>query len=319
MKATARAHPIQGLLKYHGLRDEASNIPYHDSISVCTAPSETRTTVEFGYDAQTCLVDGTPIDDEGDERVTAVIDEVRRLSGLESAARVESVNNFESNVGLGASASAFAALARAAAAAAGLDLSRRELSALARLGATSAARSVTGGFSHLRARIDSTECVAERLHAPFEEAIRIVVGRVPAHKYTSRAHDETTDSHLFRSRLAHVHETCQDLRDAIRRGDFDRTFGLAEADSLGLLAVTMTGPSGWVYWEPETVAAYHAVRRLRSAGIPVYFSTDTGATVYCNTTADHTGTVVSAVAELGVDTRVWRVGGGVEEVDSHLF
>ena len=36
MKATAKAHPIQGLVKYHGMRDEELRHPYHDSISLCT-------------------------------------------------------------------------------------------------------------------------------------------------------------------------------------------------------------------------------------------------------------------------------------------
>ena len=49
-KATAVAHPIQGLLKYHGLRDKELRLPMHDSISVCTAPFETRTTVELRDD-----------------------------------------------------------------------------------------------------------------------------------------------------------------------------------------------------------------------------------------------------------------------------
>ena len=47
MKATAVAHPIQGLIKYHGLADPILRLPFHDSISVCTAPMTTRTTVEF--------------------------------------------------------------------------------------------------------------------------------------------------------------------------------------------------------------------------------------------------------------------------------
>jgi len=61
MKATARAHPIQGLIKYHGMRDSDKRYPYHDSISVCTAPSATTTTVEFQSDAST---DVYIIDDE---------------------------------------------------------------------------------------------------------------------------------------------------------------------------------------------------------------------------------------------------------------
>ncbi|PSP85045.1 diphosphomevalonate decarboxylase [Halobacteriales archaeon QS_1_68_17] len=320
MKSTARAHPIQGLLKYHGLRDPRRNVPYHDSISVCTAPSRTTTTVAFGHDADTCLVNGERIDDEGADRVATVLDLVRERADVGSGARVESENTFPSNVGLGASASAYAALALAAADAAGLDCSRPALSALARRGATSAARSVAGGFAHLRTSLDDRECVAERLDAPFEEEIRIVVGYVPDEKYTSRAHAETAASPYFEDRLAHVHEVLSEMRAAVRAGAFDRTFRLAERDSLSLLAATMTGPDGWVYWQPETVAMLHTARRLREeADLPVYFSGDTGATAYLNTTATHADRVVVALRDLGVETDVWRVGGPARLVDDHLF
>lgn len=320
MKATARAHPIQGLIKYHGLRDAESNVPYHDSIPVCTAPSETRTTVAFGRgtDTDTCRVNGSDVDDEGYERVRTVLDRVRERSGVSAPARVVSENTFESNVGLGASASAFAALALAAAAAAGLDLPRRELSALARRGATSAARSVAGGFSRLRVGAGD-DCAAERLPDSFGAEIRTVVGLVPEHKRTSRAHAETPQSSLFRGRLAYVHGALAEMAEAIRSGAFESTFALAERDSLALLAATMTGPDGWVYWRPETLELLRTARRLREEGLPVFFSSDTGATAYLNTTAEHAGAVAAAVEALGLDARIWRVGGPAEVVDTHLF
>jgi phosphomevalonate decarboxylase len=102
------------------------------------------------------------------------------------------------------------------------------------------------------------------------------------------------------------------MRDALRSADFERTFELAEHDSLSLAATTMTGPAGWVYWQPRTIAVFNAVRALRTEGVPVYFSTDTGASVYVNTTADHVDRVESAVADCGVETAVWEVGGPAE-------
>lgn len=319
MKATARAHPIQGLIKYHGLRDEERNIPYHDSISVCTAPSKTETTVEFGYDEDTCLVNNDRIDSEGYERVATVLDRVRQLAGIGTSARVESRNTFASNVGLGASASAYAALALAASTAAGLDPTRRELSALARRGATSAARSITGGFSHLRTSMSSDECVAERIDDGFDDDIRIVVGLVSEFKRTARAHTETPQSPLFDGRLAYIHDAIADMRRAIREGDTASTFELAERDSLSLLAVTMTGPQGWIYWQPETLALFKTVGRLRNDGIPVYFSSDTGATAYINTTVNHVDRVVEVVESHGIESRVWEVGGPAETINDHLF
>jgi phosphomevalonate decarboxylase len=319
MKATAQAHPIQGLIKYHGLRNPERNIPYHDSISVCTAPSKTRTTVEFGYETDSCLVNGCEIDEEGYERVTTVLDRVRNLSDIDTSAQVVSENTFESNVGLGASASAFAALTLAAATAAKLELSRRELSAVARRGATSAARSITGGFSHLRTDLSNGNCVAEPIMNSFDEDIRIVVGLVSQYKRTSRAHSETPQSHLFGGRLAYIHGALAEMREAIHNGDFESAFALAEQDSLSLLAVTMTGPEGWVYWQPETLKLLSLARRLRKNGIPVFFSSDTGAAAYLNTTAEYADKVANEVEALDVESRIWQVGRGAEIIDSHLF
>ena len=327
MKATARAHPIQGIVKYHGLRDEERRLPYHDSISVCTAPSATVTTVAFeadrGEDAY--VVDCEDVSGRGAERIRAVVDAVRERAGIDDAVRLVSENSFPTNVGLGSSSSGFAAAAMALVAAADLDLSRPEVSTIARLGSTSAARSVTGGFSILRAGLNDDDCRSRRIEGEgardLEADLRVVVGLVPAYKETESAHAEAADSPMFEARLAHVHGQLAEGLDAIRAGDFDRTFELAEHDSLSLAATTMTGPAGWVYWQPETLAIFEVVRDLRDSGVPVYFSTDTGATVYVNTTAEHAARVEDAIAGLGVETSVWGVGGPAEVLaaDEALF
>jgi phosphomevalonate decarboxylase len=319
MKATARAHPIQGLVKYHGMRDAELRFPYHDSISVCTAPSNTTTTVEFdpGLAADRYVVDGERVDGRGAERVRSVVDRVRELAGVEERVRLGSENSFRTNVGFGSSASGFAAAATALAEAAGLDLSRPEVSAISRRGSASSARAVTGAFSHLRAGLNDEDCRSERIAVPdgLKADLRIVAGLVPAYKETEQAHREAAESHMFGARMAHVHRQIAEARDALRAGDFDRAFELAEHDSLSLAATTMTGPAGWVYWQPRTIEIFNAVRDLREGDLPVYFSVDTGASVYVNTTADHAERVEEAVADCGVETRVWEVGGPARVLD----
>ncbi|MFW5919371.1 MAG: phosphomevalonate decarboxylase MvaD [Halanaeroarchaeum sp.] len=320
MKATARAHPIQGLVKYHGIREEELRVPYHDSISVSTAPSATVTTVEFdaSLDGDVYVVDGEELAGNGAARVANVVENVRERSDrdfVENPVRLVSENNFPSNVGLGSSSSGFAAAAMALAEAADLEMSRPDISTIARRGSTSAARAVTGGFSDLRAGMNDEDCRSRRIETDLDEALRIVIGLVPMYKETQQAHDEAEDSHMFEARLAHVHRQLADMRDAIRSGDFDRAFSLAEHDTLSLAATTMTGPSGWVYWQPETLAIFEAVRDLREDGVPVYFSTDTGATVYVNTTAEYVDRVEATVAEQGVETMTWEVGGPAQILD----
>ncbi|WP_318569577.1 phosphomevalonate decarboxylase MvaD [Salinigranum marinum] len=317
MKATARAHPIQGLVKYHGMRDAELRLPYHDSISVCTAPSHTRTTVAFDPDADgdEYRIDGEVVAGRGAERIEHVVDHVRDLAGFDHRVRVESENSFPSNVGFGSSSSGFAALAMAACEAAGLDLSRPEVSTVARRGSSSAARAVTGAFSQLYTGLNDEDCRSERIETELESELRIVTGLVPAYKETEQAHEEAADSHMFQARMAHIHGQIAEMRDALREAAFDRAFELAEHDSLSLAATTMTGPAGWVYWQPRTIAIFNAVRELRSADVPVYFSTDTGASVYVNTTEEHVDRVEEAVADCGVDTEVWEVGGPARVLD----
>ncbi|WP_117591249.1 phosphomevalonate decarboxylase MvaD [Haloprofundus halophilus] len=314
MKATARAHPIQGLVKYHGMRDPELRLPYHDSISVCTAPSNTTTTVEFDPDADedAFLIDGEEVEGRGAERIQAVVDHVRDLADVDHAVRFESENNFPANVGFGSSSSGFAAAAMALSEAAGLDMTRPEISTIARRGSSSAARAVTGAFSHLYTGLNDDDCLSRRIDTELEDELRIVAGLVPAYKETEQAHEEAAESHMFQARMAHIHGQIAEMRDALRNAEFDRAFELAEHDSLSLTATTMTGPSGWVYWQPETIAIFNAVRDLRDEGVPVYFSTDTGASVYVNTKAEYVDEVERAISDCGVETMVWEVGGPAE-------
>ena len=316
MKATAKAHPIQGLVKYHGMRDAERRFPYHDSISVCTAPSHSKTTAEFdeALDGDEIVIDGESVDGRGRERVEMVVDHVRELADIDAPVRFYSENNFPTNIGFGSSSSGFAAAAMALVEAAGLDMTRPEISTVARRGSSSAARAVTGAFSQLDAGMNDEDCRAHRIETDLEDDLRIVAAEVPAFKHTEAAHDEAEASHMFEARLAHIHQQMSDMRDALRRGDFDETFELAEHDSLSLAATTMTGPAAWVYWQPETLEIFETVSKLRGEGVPVYYSTDTGASVYVNTTAEHVDRVESAIAEL-VPTRVWEVGGPARILD----
>ncbi|RNJ26036.1 phosphomevalonate decarboxylase MvaD [Halosegnis longus] len=316
MKATAKAHPIQGLIKYHGMRDAERRFPYHDSISVCTAPSHSKTTAAFdeSLDGDEIVIDGDAVDGRGRERVEMVVDHVRELADIDAPVRFHSQNNFPTNIGFGSSSSGFAAAAMALVEAAGLDMTRPEISTVARRGSSSAARAVTGAFSQLDAGMNDEDCRAHRIETDLEDDLRIVAAEVPAFKHTEAAHDEAEASHMFEARLAHIHQQMSDMRDALRRGDFDETFELAEHDSLSLAATTMTGPAAWVYWQPETLEIFETVRELRGEGIPVYYSTDTGASVYVNTTAEYVDRVESAIAEL-VPTRVWEVGGPARILD----
>src|SRR2546430_6727184 len=152
MKSTARAFAIQGLIKYHGLRNPRLRIPYHDSISVCMKSLPTITTVEAipGLSTDKIRIDGLVPTKKEAARVHAVVDKLRTLADDMTNLRIESRNPNVDGKGLGFSASGFAALGLATSRALGLNLKTDKLSEIVRLGAGSASRSLVGGFSERR-------------------------------------------------------------------------------------------------------------------------------------------------------------------------
>ena len=319
MKRSAVAHPIQGLVKYHGLRDERLRLPFHDSISVCTAPLSTHTTVEFGHQQDSALIGGRPASGAEMERILDVVDSLGDEAGGRQGMRMQSVNDFPSNIGLGASASGFAALAVAAAGALGLELTLEELSRFARRGAGSAARAVTGGFSRWYAGVGDLDSISKRIPHPDDIDMSIVCALVPALKITDLAHREVLSSPFFKARLEYVPTPLERMEDAIRKGDVDEIGRLAETDTLLLHGITMTGADEMILWRPETVKVILEVKAMRKEGIRCYFSIDTGATVYINCHRADAAHVRRRMAALNIETLECSIGGAARTIPEHLF
>lgn len=330
-KASAIAYPIQGLVKYHGLRDPVRRIPYHDSISVCTGPIHTHTTFEVLDDDEettrrrkatgrgsTVRIDGKETTGRAFDRVQVVVDAVREKAGDARPYRMVSQNDFPQYVGLGSSSSGFAALALAAAAAYGWKATLEELSEVARLGAGSASRAVTGGVSEWV--VDRERSYSRQLLGPDEVDWRIVVPLVQHEEPTENVHAEVTTSPLFKARIDYIPSALADIKKGIAARDLRGIASVGERDTLNLHAVTMTASSGHITWMPPTLEVIHRVRRLRAAQVPVWFSIDTGATAYLNTDAAHEDEVAEAVRDIAGVTKVLRLrpAGAAHLVDKHL-
>lgn len=320
-KATAVSHPIQGILKYHGFANRDLRIPLHDSISVCVAPYETRTTVEVDATLEVDVVeiDGQVATGRPYERVEDILNHVRKLAKSSERVRMRSASNFMSNIGLGASSSGFAALAVAAAYAYGLDLHPHKLSTIARLGAGSASRAVAGGYAHWYAGEDHDTSYAEQIADGSVLPMGITMAIIPAFKTTDDAHDEVLTSPFLPCRVAHSKAVMDDVKRSILQGDFSAVCWAAEQDSISLHAVTMTGVNSPILWTPETMMVFHEVRKMRSEGLECYFSVDTGATVYINSRLEDQSAVVERIKALGIQTEVGEVGGATRLIDEHLF
>src|SRR5947199_299542 len=242
------------------------------------------------------------------ERIRAVVDPIRDRASIPDPFRMKSENDFPSNIGLGASASGFAALATAAVHAAGLRLTDEEISRFARRGAGSATRSVTGGFSKWKMGLTDEDSYSVQL-ARVDLRMAMIVALVPAFKQTDDAHREALTSPFFHARLAEMPRLIAEMELAIRRRAIGEICVLAERDTLMLHGITMTGTGEMVLWQPDTLRVILAVRRLREAGVPAFFSIDTGATVYVNTLPDRADEVPKAIEEPGRGTMSCTVDG----------
>jgi phosphomevalonate decarboxylase len=321
-KASAIAYPIQGLVKYHGLKDPVRRIPYHDSISLCTGPIHTHTTVEVLPAGAEChaRIDGRHVAGRPLERINVVMDALREKAGDDRPFRMESRNDFPQYVGLGSSSSGFAALAMAAAAAYGVQLDMAELSEMARLGAGSASRAVTGGISEWV--VEGARSYSRMLLGPDDlQDWRIVVPLVQHEEPTENVHAEVVTSPFFNARNAYIVDALKAMRGALASRDVRQIAPIAERDTLNLHAVTMTAASGHITWMPATLEVMQRVRRLRTVGIPVWFSIDTGATAYLNTDAAHEAQVAKAMEGIPGVSRLLhlRPAGPAHLVDEHLF
>src|SRR2546426_1029209 len=182
----------------------------------------------------------------------------------------------------------------------------------------SATRSVTGGFSKWKMGLTDEDSYAVQL-ARVDLRMAMIVALVPAFKQTDDAHREALTSPFFHARLAEMPRLIAEMELAIRRRAIGEICVLAERDTLMLHGITMTGTGEMVLWQPDTLRVILAVRRLREAGVPAFFSIDTGATVYVNTLPDRADEVQKAIEELGIRTIPCEVGGPARIIGDHLF
>jgi diphosphomevalonate decarboxylase len=321
--ATATACANIALVKYWGKRDAALNLPAAGSLSLTLGALVTTTMVRFdpALAADAFALDGVAADAG---KVTAFLDLVRAQAGVTTRARVDSRNAFPTASGLASSASGFAALAVAATRAAGLALDPRALSALARRGSGSAARSIHGGLVRMHAGTcaDGTDAVATPLAAParFVADLRMIVavvggGARKAHaSRDAMAHCAAT-SPLYAGWLASVPGDLAAAEAAIAAGDLARLGEVTEASALAMHAAAIASRPAIVYWQPPTLAALAAVQALRAAGTPAWATMDAGPHVKVLTDAAHAERVTQAMAAVpGVTGTITSAAGGPAEV-----
>ncbi len=326
-KTTAVACSNIAFVKYWGKWDEALHLPLNSSLSIALSQAMTTTTVAFdpGLAEDEVVIDGQAAQASARLRAARHLDRIRQMAGMEQRARVASRNSFPRDAGLASSASGFAALTLAATKEAGLELSTRELSCLARLGSGSAARSIPGGFVEWHAGQDHESSFAEQIapphHWPELRDIVVVLERAPKPVGSTQGMALVQTSPYLATRLALVPGRLERARQAILDRDLVALGKVSEEEAIELHLIAMSSRPPLFYWRPTTLALIHRVLAWRSEGLEVYFTLDAGPNVHLLCEEKDAESITAALEEMAEVQQIIvnMPGPGAHLCPEHLF
>jgi len=322
----ARARANIALAKYWGKCDAGLNLPAVPSVSLTLDALVTETEVvhDPALDADRVSLDGKVQEGPGQAKVARFVDLVRLRAGVVPGApgsfcRVTSHNHFPSASGLASSASGFAALAAAAARAYGLDLPLPALSALARRGSASAARSLFPGWCELPAGVPGDDSLAARPlfgtdHWDVVMVLALVTqGPKAVASRDGMAHTART-SPLWPGWLASAPGYTHAVREALAARDLAALGQAMEASTFAMHASAWAAVPGVRYIKGITLDLLDRVEALRREGVGAWATMDAGPHVKVLCTAADAAQVARCLGEVpGVlETRIARPGAGIE-------
>jgi diphosphomevalonate decarboxylase len=327
-KATAKAYSNIALVKYWGKGDETLRLPVNTSIAVGLDAIFTTTTVEFSdsYAQDEVAIDGDVFSSDEVERVSHHLDLIRTQAQIKTRAKVVTKNNFPKAVGAASSASGFAALTVAAATAAGLTLSEKDLSIIARQGSGSATRSVTGGISQWQKGTSSETSFAEKIESPAEWNLKVLlvfVGELQQKKVGSTEGMRlASTSPYFETAVVEAGKNIERLRSALSEKNWQKFGQVIEDECYRLHLVCMSSTPNILYWEAPTVAIFQKLLQLRETKkVYGFFTVDAGPHVHVVCQEDDVELIKSELKSVPSVTDIIECGvaPGAQILNDHLF
>lgn len=284
MKITAVAPSNIAFIKYWGRKDDLLRLPANGSLSMNLSNLLTTTTVEFdpSFAKDNITINGIK-DVQEQNRVIQHLDRIRVLAHITTKAHVVSENNFPTGTGLSSSSSGFAALTIATSKAAGLSLSEKELSILARHGSGSACRSIPDGFVEwLDGDTSETSYAASIFDENYWDIVDIVAVVSVSKKdiVTTEGHKLANTSPFFKTRLSLINNKIEFFKKVILEKNFTKFGEIIEAEALEFHAILLTSNPSLIYWFPQTLSIIKNVKKWRDKGLGVYFTINTGHDVH---------------------------------------
>jgi diphosphomevalonate decarboxylase len=316
---TARANVNVALIKYWGKRDASLNLPATGSLSLTLDGLWVEATCQFGSDVDSCEIEGGDATDGDRTKVLRFVDLVRAEAGIEAPVRVRTTSAVPAGVGLASSAAAFAALALATSRAAGLRLEPPALSALARRGSGSAARSIFGGFVewHRGTRPDGHDSIAEPVLGRGDWDVRMVVAVTSTTRKAVSSRDgmqRATTSPLYPAWVETAERDLDEARRAIAARDLEALGLVAEHSALKMHAIGLAARPPLLYWRGATVECVQRIWALRDEGTRAYVTIDAGPQVKVLCEPADAARVAAALRDVAGVERVLTCapGGGAE-------
>lgn len=327
MKATAIAPANIAFIKYWGKKDDVLRLPLNSSISMNLSGATTTTTVEFSKNFkadEVIIVDGN-FSEKEDLRVIKGLDRIRIRANFSWKAKVVTKNTFPKGAGSAASASGFAALTVSGFSAAGLSLSEKELTIIARQGSGSACRSIPDGFVMWEEGDSSENSYAHSLFSSTHWDLRdilVVVDSSMKKVSTSDGMEGVQTSPFLSTRIRLLPERLEETKRALKDKNMKLLGSVTEEDCLDMHHVMQTQVPPLFYWNDMTKKIMESVVFWREKdGISVYFTIDAGPNVHLICEAKDEDRVVEKVKAMkGIESYIInRPSRGAYLVDTHLF
>lgn len=268
---TVETSPSLALIKYWGKSDTIRNLPATSSLAVSLDSLRTRTTVSIAKEDQVYINEElAPA-----ERFQTFFDNLRKVTGSTARFSAHSTANFPVAAGLASSSSGFAALALAGARLIDPDISQETVSALARFGSASAARSLFGGFTVLKRHHESSQ----PLSIEWPE-LRVIIGIVTAQSkpVSSRLAMERAreTSPFYSCWLEEAESVFSRSLQAVQNHDLSTLGPLMRKSYLSMFSTMLTSTPPTFYWMPESTGLIRSCEELRNSGIEVWETMDAG-------------------------------------------
>lgn len=305
---STRANVNIALLKYWGKKEEELKLPFQTSIALTLDDLYTDSTLtrDPALKADELFLNGKKASKIEQDKIAHYLDLVRKLYKRKGFIRIESINHVPTAAGLASSASAYASIALGLNDLFELNLDKKGLSALARLGSGSASRSIYGGFS-LWIPGDSHETsVATQIVSDWQDLVFIVV--LLSEKQKAISSREAMKKSVKLPSYQTFVERSMRMVDPMLKAILEKnliSLGHLMEESSDLLHATIRD-TGYDFYLPSTYEFLEKLKEIKN-DYPLFYTIDAGPNVKLLTTKAYVKDILARLKDY--KTLVCHIGG----------